>query len=118
MNDIKKKKSKIIDLRKKKIAPVKPVKIAVVEEVEAITELPPPAIFIGGTYSCIKCGNVSAQEFGRCRACFTEHQQLAARLDAKPKMPEPVRVSPNLQYRKEVSSGVVVTISTTEPLRL
>lgn len=115
MKDIQKRKNKVIDLRKKKIT----VKIPIRVEPEAIAQKPvEPAPFKGGTFACIDCKSLSAQEFGRCQECYVKHQQIVAQLDARPRMPEPPRVTPNLTYRKEVSGGVVVTVSTSEPLRM
>ncbi len=109
------KKNRVIDLRKKKIAPVAPIKIQVKTESAPVQVI---KAFQGGTFPCVDCKDVSAQEFGRCKGCDAGHRQLTAQLDARSKMPEPVRITPNLTYRKEVIGGVVVTVSTSEPLRL
>ena len=110
------KKNRVIDLRKKKIAPqTAPIKIAV-KEIE-ISEAPIITPFQGGTFPCVSCGNASAQEFGRCEKCDTEHRKLAASLDARAiKIPE--KIPQKLTYRKLVQDGVIVTISTSEPLRI
>lgn len=115
MDIIKTKKNKVIDLRKKKITPA--VKIAVKEETEVV-ELPKePALFQGGTFPCIDCKVLEAQEFNRCKACDTKHRQIVAQLNSRPKTTFE-KVPPKLTYRKEVSNGVVVTVSTLEPLRM
>ena len=117
--DIQRKKNKVIDLRKKKITSVKPIKIPITiapVTQPVITQIIAP--FQGGTFPCVDCKDVSAQELGRCRSCDAKHRQLTAQLDARPKMQEPIKAAPTLNYRKEVSSGVVVTVSTSEPLRL
>ena len=109
------KKNRVIDLRKKKIAQTAPRKILVQEAEEPAKPVIAP--FQGGTFPCISCGNISAQEFGRCKTCDTEHRKLTARLDAQvTKMPE--KIPQNLTYRKEAIGGVIVTISTAEPLRM
>ena len=112
------KKNRVIDLRKKKIAPTAPSKISV-QEVKEAQVAPIIAPFQGGTFSCISCGNASAQEFGRCKNCDTQHRQLAAQLDARARVVViPEKIPQKLTYRKEVQSGVVVTVSTSEPLRI
>ena len=115
MDITKTKKNRVIDLRKKKIATHKTIQIAVQEAEEPAKPVITP--FQGGTFPCVSCGNASAQEFGRCRACDTKHRQLAALLDARAiKIPE--KIPQNLTYRKEAIGGVIVTISTAEPLRM
>lgn len=117
MQDIQRKKNKVIDLRKKKIVSTK---IAVQQVTEPIVQVitPFPVPFQGGTFPCIDCKDVSAQEFGRCMACDAKHREIVAQLDARPKMPEPIKTEPKLTYRKQVMDGVMVTISTSESLRI
>lgn len=114
MDIIKTKKNKVIDLRKKKITPKPIIKIAVKEEPE---EPAPPAPFQGGTFPCIDCKALEAQEFGRCKACDDKHRKVVAQLDARPKQTFE-KIPSKLTYRKEASGGVVVTVSTLEPLRM
>ena len=80
-------------------------------------EKPVERIWEGGTFPCMDCGAKEAIELGRCKICDIEHQKIIDRLDATPKQVIE-KVPPKLTYRKEVSRGVVVTISTTEPLRI
>mgnify|MGYP001565129580 CR=1 FL=1 len=108
------KKNRVIDLRKKKVQ-IAPIKILVQEAEEPVK--PVIALFQGGTFPCVGCGDVSAQEFGRCKVCDTKHRQLAASLD-KRVVTIPEKIPQNLTYRKLVQDGVVVTISTAEPLRM
>ena len=110
------KKNRVIDLRKKKIASTAPIKIPV-QEVKEAQVAPIIAPFQGGTFPCVGCGDASAQEFGRCMACDTKHRQLAASLDARA-VSIPEKIPQNLTYRKEAISGMIVTISTSEPLRI
>ena len=113
--EIRKRKPRTTNLRKKAIKReyTQPVSIIIKE-----AEPPIKKLWEGGTFSCIKCGAQEAQEFNRCRSCDAEHRQKAAELDSKPKTPVPEKMPQKLIYRKEVSRGVVVTISQTEPLRM
>ena len=109
------KKNRVIDLRKKKIVSTAPRKILVQEAEEPAKPVIAP--FQGGTFPCVGCGDASAQEFGRCKVCDTKHRQLAASLDARA-VTIPEKIPQNLTYRKEAIGGVIVTISTAEPLRM
>lgn len=111
MEDIKKRKSKVINLKGKKIKVKVPVKVHIDNPIAS-----EPKSFESGTFPCVDCGVQEAIEFGRCRTCDAEHRKVVARLDATPRQVIE-KVPPKLTYRKEVSGGVVVTISTSEPIK-
>lgn len=113
--DIRSRKSRIINLKKKKMAIKNPSTLIKIHIDDPIVSESKP--FEGGTFPCIQCGAKEAIELGRCRPCDVEHQKIVTRLDAIPRQVVE-KVPPKLTYRKEVSKGVVVTISTTEPLRI
>ena len=98
MDITKTKKNRVIDLRKKKIVSTqKPIYVThdseYREREEGNKQIIIPVIkpFQAGTFPCVSCGNASAQEFGRCQTCDTQHMQLAASLDARAiKIPEKI----------------------------
>ena len=121
MQDIQRKKSKVINLRGKGKKPIqvgKSVKV-VVEEPKETEKIEPakPKDWIGGEFPCIDCGLKEAIELGRCRNCDTQHQEVVKRLDSRPIGPSVERPPVQATYRKEVSQGVIVTIQSLEPLR-
>ena len=118
MNDIQRKKPKVIDLRKnKKPVQVKnPVKV-VIETKEEKIEPAKPKEWIGGEFPCVDCGSKEAEELGRCRGCDTKHKEVVARFDSRPRETQIERPPVQATYRKEVSQGVIVKIQTLEPLR-
>ena len=120
MQDIQRKKSKVINLRGKGKKPVqgKSVKVIIEEpkETEKI-ELAKPKEWIGGEFPCVDCGTKSAIELGRCQSCDTQHQEVVKRLDSHPRAQQLERPPVQATYRKEVSQGVIVTIQSLEPLR-
>ena len=109
--DIKKRKPKVINLKKKRKVTFSAIKVHTDDPIA-------PKISVVGNYHCMRCGASVYQELGRCTACKLEHQQIVQRLDARPKQAMVEKVPPKLTYRKEASKGVIVTISTTEPLRM
>ena len=118
MQDIQRKKPKIINLRKnKRPVQIKPTKI-IVESAEEVPETQPIIKeWIGGEFPCVDCGTKEAIEFGRCRSCDTKHKEIVARLDSHPRTQQLERPPVQATYRKEVSQGVIVKIQTLEPLR-
>lgn len=115
--EIKRRKPRVINLRKKTAKLNRPVvKVSVpVEEISERIEVKSKE-WVGGSFPCVDCGAKEAIEFGRCKACDTSHRELASRLDSRPKT-QLEKVQPKFTVRKEVSGGVVVTVQTLEPLR-
>lgn len=116
--DIRTKKPKVINLRKKKIAT--PIKIGLddLKQVTPIEVKIKPEIVIAPesteSYPCIKCGSPTAsKELGRCITCDIEHQKIIAQLDAKPKQIIE-KVPEKWVYYKQKTGGIVVTVRMTE----
>lgn len=64
-------------------------------------------------FQCVgKCGTPVAQEFGRCSACQTEHEKLAASLDAKPKVAVE-RQEKDWVFKVEMKGGIPVKVFAT-----
>ena len=140
MQDIQRKKSKVINLRGKGKKPVqgKSVKVVVEETIweanggvttkDGIrilldgtkvqkSEPATQKVLQNGTFACIDCGLKEAIEWGRCKGCDTQHQEVVARLDSHPRAQQLERPPVQATYRKEASQGVIVTIQRLEPLR-
>ena len=119
MQDIQRKKPKVIDLRKnKKPVQIKnPVKV-VIETKEENIEPAKPKEWDGIVFPCVDCGLKEAQqELERCRSCDTRHKEIATRLDSHPRAQQLERPPVQATYRKEASQGVIVTIQRLEPLQ-
>lgn len=120
--DIKPKKPRVIDLRKKKKTgeSVSPRNIPITPEVPEVLDSPqalpnPPEIPSSRlpdpsveTFSCVVCGVKEApKELGRCVGCEDGHQKLCRQLDAKPR--QIIEKKPmEWIYKTEVKGGVVV----------
>src|SRR3990167_8792911 len=103
--DIKKRKPKPINLRKRKVIVHSPP--VSVEVKEVVSE--PAVVTETGIFPCIKCGVKEAPvEMGRCKACEAEHQKLAKSLDARPRQTVE-RAKENYDVFKAVRNGVIVT---------
>ena len=108
MSDIKNKKPKVINLRKKKIIISAPVKLKI-EEVKpqprVLNEIPQ---IESGTFPCIKCGAKEAPEMGRCGPCGVEHKRVCATLDSRPKQSFE-RPKEEWIKQTEVRGGITIT---------
>ena len=61
------------------------------------------------TNKCYKCGEQDVKdEFERCPACQISHQELCAKLDAKPRIIEK-KVKEELFPIREVKQGIKIT---------
>ena len=110
--DIKPKKPKVINLRRKRkdrVITEMPVQIEVKEEVPAMVETPKETLPETGTFTCIKCrAKEATRELGRCKPCEVEHENLVRRLDS---IPRQILERPKEEWvsKKEVKGGVTVT---------
>lgn len=60
-------------------------------------------------YNCYQCNSVRVEEeYQRCPACQKKHEELAAKLDARPKTHVP-KVKEKLYPIREVKQGIQVT---------
>lgn len=117
MQDITKRKPKVINLRKNK----KPVRVSKPKQIIVETQEVQPAKqreWTGGEFPCADCGMTEAIELGRCRSCDVKHREIVTRFDSRPKGESlPKTPAPIASIRKEVSQGVIVTVQTLTPLR-